>query len=117
MKTIDQFPDDENGEVLRRMHDSGDDLSKPRDIDFTVVLPSEGAAKSFSKHFVAAGYEVKVEKADTVPELPWDVVVVKHMLPEHAGITAFEEELQGMAEPLGGRNDGWGCFEQPENIH
>lgn len=117
MKSIDQFPDDENGDVLRRMQEGGDDLSKPREIDFTVVLPSEDAARNFGDHFTAAGYDVKVENAGTVAELPWDVVVVKHMLPDHAGITAFEEELEEVAAPLGGRNDGWGCFEQPENVH
>ena len=80
MKSADQFPDDENGEVLRHMAESGDDLSKPRDIDFTVVMPSEDAARLFSAHFSNAGYLVKVDESGTVPELPWDVVVVKHMI-------------------------------------
>jgi hypothetical protein len=29
-----EFPDDENGAVLRRMQTDGDDLSRPRAIDF-----------------------------------------------------------------------------------
>ncbi len=117
MKDIDQFPADENGEVLRQMAESGDDLSKPRNIDFTVVLPSEAAAREFCAYFATAGHQVKVDETGTVPELPWDVVVVKHMLPTHTGIARFEEELEAVAESLGGRNDGWGCFEQPENVH
>jgi hypothetical protein len=44
----DRFPDDENGQVLRYMAEQGDDLSKPRDIDFTVVMPDEDAAMTFS---------------------------------------------------------------------
>jgi len=72
--------DADNEAVLQQMRDSGDDLSQPRVIDFTVVLS-------------------------------WDVVVKKHMLPTNASITAFERELQAVAAPLGGRNDGWGCFE------
>ena len=32
-----EFPDDENGDVLRRMAANGDDLTRPRNIDFTVV--------------------------------------------------------------------------------
>lgn len=117
MTNMNQFPDDENGAVLRQMAESGDDLSRPRKIDFTVVLPHEDAAQKFAARFAEAGYEIKAEQTSTVPELPWDVVVVKHMLPEHAGITAFEEELERAAVPLGGRNDGWGCFEQPSNVH
>lgn len=115
--TTDKFPDDENGEVLRRMAEDGDDLSKPRDVDFTVVMPNVKAAQEFSAHFERAGYQVRMEEAGTVPELPWDVVVVKHMVPTHPGITDFEGELEAVAVRLGGRNDGWGCFAQSEQIH
>jgi hypothetical protein len=40
------------------------------------------------------------------------------MLPVCETITEFELLLQSKASPLGGRNDGWGCFEQkPSNQH
>jgi hypothetical protein len=38
MATNLEFPKDENGDVLRRMQADGDDLSKARDIDFTVTI-------------------------------------------------------------------------------
>jgi hypothetical protein len=106
------FPDDDNGDVLRRLQAGGDDLSKPRDIDFTVVLPTAEAADALARHFSAQGYGVESELSDCVAGLPWDVLVRKPMLPTHAGITAFEAELERVAGPLGGRNDGWGCFGQ-----
>jgi hypothetical protein len=28
-------------------------------------------------------------------------------------ISDFESVLQGVAETLGGHNDGWGCFSEP----
>ena len=96
------FPNDDNGEVLRRMHQSGDDLSKARDIDFTVVLPSKSAAQAFGDHFHNLGYRVSAEDARTVAALPWDVVVIKHMVPTHSGIADFETVLQNVAVPLGG---------------
>jgi len=40
--------------------------------------------------------------------------ITKHMLPSHEAITAFENELEGLAGGFGGRNDGWGCFAQKE---
>ena len=94
------------------MHDSGDDLSKPRDVDFTVVLPNQAAAQVFGDHWRALGYQVSAEESGAVPDLPWDVVVVRHMVPTHAGIAQFEQELEAVASGLGGRNDGWGCFGQ-----
>ena len=106
------FPDDENGDVLRRMKENGDDLSKPRAVDFTVVLPDKAAAQAFGDHFHKLGYGVSAEKSNTEPTLPWDVVVTKFMLPTHVAITDFEQELQTVASRLGGRNDGWGCYSQ-----
>jgi hypothetical protein len=107
------FPDDDNGDVLRRLEAQGDNLARPRNIDFTVVFPEEGVAERFAEHFRKQGYVVSVEFAQTVKELPWDVVVVKHMRPSHHEIGDFESTLQEFAGALGGRNDGWGCFSEP----
>jgi hypothetical protein len=107
------YPDDANGRTLRRMEAEGDDLTRPRNIDFTVVFANENSAQEFSKHFDALGYATSVEFAETVKDFPWDVVIVKHMTPSHDEIGDFESLLQGVAETLGGYNDGWGCFSEP----
>ena len=95
------FPDDENGDVLRRMQSSGDDLSRPRDIDLAIVMPTSGAADAFARHCQAREWVVKVQRTASVPQLPWDVRVTRHMLPTHAGITAFENELDAVATAAG----------------
>jgi hypothetical protein len=41
---------------------------------------------------------------------PGDVTVSRRMIPDHAGLAAFETELEVLAAPLGGCNDGWGCW-------
>ena len=106
------FPDDDNGDVLRRLQKNGDNLAKPRDVDFTVVFATEESAQECAKHFVGRGYKVSIGNSGCATDLSWDVIVTKHMVPSHSGITQFEEELQEIAEGLGGRNDGWGCFSQ-----
>lgn len=110
MNSVLSFPDDENGNVLRGMQENGDDLSQPRDIDFTVVLPDSDAVQEFGSYFYNLGLQVKAKKNNTIPSLPWDVVVTVNMLPTYNEITAFEQKLEKVAMPLGGRNDGWGCF-------
>jgi hypothetical protein len=107
-----EFPGDENGDVLRRLQESGDDLSKPRDVDFTVVFPDEAAAQAFAGEIGRRGYRVAIEHTDTAKEFPWDVLVVRNMLPTHEGITEFEQQLEGSASRYGGRNDGWGCLSE-----
>ena len=110
------FPDDENGDVLRRLQKNGDNLAKPRDVDFTVVFANEESAQEFAEHFIRHGYKVSVGNSNCVPDLPWDVVVTKHMVPSHNEITQTEETLQDIADGLGGRNDGWGCFSQKYTV-
>jgi len=106
------YPNDANGETLQRMEGQGDDLTQPRNIDFTVVFPNEDSAQTFCQHFQTLGYAVSVNFAETAKEFPWDVVVVKHMKPSHQEIGDFESLLQGTAETLGGYTDGWGCFSE-----
>ena len=112
MNTSEVFPDDENGEVLLRMQRDGDDLTKPRDIDFSIVFPTESAAVEFADHFRHRGFKVSVKTWDGKSDLPWDVTITQNMLPAHAGISNLEEAFEFVAAPLGGRNDGWGCFRQ-----
>jgi hypothetical protein len=107
-----EFPDDDNGDVLRRMQDGGDDFTKPRDIDFSVVFPSESSASEFADHVRLTGLKVAIQESDAELELPWDVTVTRYMLPTHVGITEFEETLGEAAASLEERNDGWGCVRQ-----
>jgi hypothetical protein len=105
-----KYPDAANGYVLRRMEAQGDDLSSPRNVEFTVVFPHEKAARQFADHFSTLGYAVSTELTETVENFPWDVVVVKHMTPSHEEIGAFENSLDSVAATLGGYGDGWGCL-------
>ena len=106
------FPD-ENGDVLRRMERNGDDLSVPRDINFSVVFASQQDAESFAACVRQRGLAASVERSDCVLELPWDVTVTKHMVPTHKAITDIEAVFADISSALGGSNDGWGCFSQP----
>ena len=108
------FPDDENGDVLREMLADGDDLGLPRDIDFAVVFDREQDAAAF--HKALNGSECHLEMGpydDDDGMVKWDVTVTYFMLPDHGEISGIEQALGGLAEPMGGRNDGWGCFPQP----
>jgi hypothetical protein len=116
---MDQAADDlneENRQLLLCMASSGDDLTRPRDIDFSVVFGERNSAETFAADIGRLGYRASVEKSDSGAEHPWDVTVVRHMVPICEAITEFELLLQAKGSALGGRNDGWGCFEQgPSN--
>ena len=103
-------PNDDTGDALRRLEADGDDLTRARNIDFSVVFPSEFAAERFAEHFRELGHAVEVRYSEVEASLPWDATVVNCMTPSHAGITDFENALQEFADTLGGRNDGWGVL-------
>jgi hypothetical protein len=107
------IPEDDNGDVLRRLAANGDDLTRSRNIDFTVVFPDEGSAKQFAEHFRALGYAASSELSEVRSDLPWDVVVTRNMIPSHRAIGEFEDLLQEIADRFGGLNDGWGCLSVP----
>jgi hypothetical protein len=107
------YPNDANGDALRRMEAQGDDLTRPRNIDFTVAFADASSAERFAEHFRALGHTVSVELTESNQDFPWDVVVVQHMVPSYDGITNFENLLQSVADGWGGHNDGWGCFSDP----
>src|ERR1700744_5694932 len=115
---VTQHPNDDNGDALRRLEADGDDLSRARDINFSVVFPSEFAAETFADQFRRQSYQVNVRYSQVKESHPWDVTVVKHMPPSYVGITEFERDLQEAADPLDGYNDGWGCFTEPaKHLH
>jgi hypothetical protein len=107
------LPDDENGDVLRRMTAKGDDLTRPRNIDFSVLFADEGSAEKFAEHFRALGYQVSVKGDYPNPDFSWDVLVVRHMPASHQDITNFEKLLQSVADRWEGHNDGRGCYSGP----
>jgi hypothetical protein len=106
-----RFPDDLNGDVLRRMHDGGDDLSQPRVIDFSFVFSDRRGALSFAQMVDDPEKEVCISFYE--PKQSWQVAVKYRMVPNHQDITALESELSAKAESVGGKADGWGCFRIP----
>lgn len=113
------FPADETGDILSRMQAGGDDLGQARDIDFSLLFRDEAGAAAFAGLMEAEGHEVAYGPWATQSETDenaglWDLTVTRHMAPSHAAISGFERELEVLAMPFGGRNDGWGCFEVRE---
>ena len=68
------YPEDDNGNVLRRMAAQGKDLTKARNIDFTVVFAHASSAEQFAEHFRELGYAVSVRETATEEDFPWDVM-------------------------------------------
>lgn len=104
------YPNDDNGDALRNMEALGDDLSKERDINFSVAFTDISSSAKFLEAAERDGLRAKQEP-DSATESMWDVTVTVYMVPSHEAITQMERRLDKIASPLGGWNDGWGCFD------
>ena len=107
------FPDDENGDVLRRMASHGDNLAAPRNVDFEHIFPSIEAALAFTAEVVNRTDTVSVNWYDELSS--WNVRVTRHMTPTHQGVTELELSLDQVARKHGGKADGWGCMQVDAN--
>jgi hypothetical protein len=103
-----QFPDDENGDVLRRMQTNGDDLSSPRTVDFEHQFAKKSDALLFLTKVCGGDTKVSISRAGQADI--WDVQVSIFMVPTHSAITEAEIRLGNIARKFSGSSDGWGCF-------
>lgn len=109
-----QFPDDENGDVLRRMAADGIDLNSPRIMDFEHCFPDEEAATEFVAAVEGTVLEATILGPDSGDVAEWQVRCRQRMVPTHSAITETEQRLAGIAERFGGYADGWGSMSNPD---
>lgn len=103
-----RFPDDENGDALRRMHEAGMDLRQPHDIEFWHLFSRKEDAEAMALRCHALDIRAEIEENEE--EGDWDVRCVISMVPTHAAITETELRLGRIAEECGGKADGWGVM-------
>jgi hypothetical protein len=101
-----KFPDDANGDVLRQMYEEGDDLLKPRRMDFCFVFPQRTQALEFAAIVDEQDMEVCISYYEE--REMWQVIVQRMMVPTHSAITSLEMDLTHRAKVVGGEPDGWG---------
>ncbi len=105
----DGIPDDATGGALRRLLRDGSDFSKPHEIDFHVAVPDESAGRHVADAASKLGFATKVVYDDENGP-SWTCWCSRWMLPDHAAITQIEKRLDDIAQPVGGKIDGWGAF-------
>jgi hypothetical protein len=104
----DNYPNDADGDALRRVIGLGADMSRPMEIDFFVAVPRREAGKAIARLATHAGYRTSIvhnEEDDA-----WDCYCSKFMLLTYEGVVAAQRELDELSRPFGGRSDGWGTF-------
>ncbi len=110
-----EFPDDENGDVLRQMQEVGFDFTLPHDVEFFAIFATEEMAEAVGNQFVAD--RAKGEKIITIRTQPaeaggMELILVKRMLVTYENVTEFENRLAERVSHHGGYLDGWGAMQE-----
>lgn len=128
------YPEDADGALLAELEAQGVDMTQPLLIEFAVAAPDEAAATAIAEALAGAGYESEIDYDDGEPMEgeaddegladpedeeefgpSWTVYAIVELVPDYDEILRIQEELDSLAEPLGGAADGWGVMlEGPE---
>ena len=102
------YPNDDDGDALRRIAESGSDMSQPMLVDFFIAVHDEQMARAVADAVGPKGYAIELDHDDEDDD--WSCCCSREMLLTHDAVVAAQAELQRLAEPLGGEVDGWGTF-------
>ncbi len=102
------YPSNADGNVLRKLAESGNDMTKPMEIDFAIAVPDEFAANAIREVADANGYNSRVFYDDESGT--WSVYCTKSIVPTYQNVRWAQVELDELSRPFDGYSDGWGTF-------
>jgi len=120
---MDDFPLDSDGMALKRLVESGLDMSQGVEFEFFIHVENQQQATNIYKALEEKKIGDKIETEYDEGELEngeimteenqefwpsWTVYVYYKMVPDYNKIIAFQETLDKISNPLGGKSDGWG---------
>jgi len=107
-----KFPNDENGDLLREMHEAGINLTQPMNVDFFLIFRTKKDAETAIEALAATGetLETSLEKNEIHDD--WDLCCTLNMVPTHSAITLREMQFAKLAEQHNGQGDGWGVMQE-----
>jgi hypothetical protein len=98
------FPSDDDGDALRKLHEKGIDLTQPRLIEFTCWATDRASAEQIAARLETLGYACDVfEDDDTV-----SVYAGRQMVPSYDALVTAQRDLDAVLREYGTHCDGWG---------
>ena len=117
------YPADADGEVLAQLAEHGIDMTQPLDLEFIVAVEDETSAEAIRQALAKKGYDARVEYDEGEPDEDgnidaddeefgpsWTIYVNRRVIPDYDEIVRIQQDLDAIAEPLGGYSDGWGAM-------
>lgn len=108
-RDLNLFPDDNIGDALWRMQQEGDDLTKEREIEFSVIFPNQELALKFGQLLLENNQKLSFCPYEDDIDYPWEITAYPEIVASYENISAYQELLMTSSEPLLGKFDSWYC--------
>ncbi|EZQ01306.1 MULTISPECIES: ribonuclease E inhibitor RraB [unclassified Acinetobacter] len=109
-RDLEQFPNDDNGDVLWQMFQDGDDLSEPHEIEYSIAFSSKDKAEKCALFLLQEEQKISLFIDEESESAEWIITIYVYMEPEYSDIVDLEEWFTKIANDYDGEYDGWGCM-------
>ena len=110
-RDLDLFPNDNIGDALWKMQQAGDDLEQPREVEFSVLFPSQALALQFGQLLLENNQKLSFCPYQGDEAFPWEITAYPFMAASYENIAAYQELLTSSVAPFSGKYDGWYCLD------
>jgi hypothetical protein len=104
------FPNDTIGDTLWQMQQAGDDIDKVREVEFSVLFPSQALALEFGQLLLENNQKLSCTPLQDNEELPWEITAYPEISLNYEDISAYQELLETSSAPSQGKFDGFYCL-------
>ncbi|MCW8832998.1 MAG: ribonuclease E inhibitor RraB [Colwellia sp.] len=104
------FPSDSIGDALWQMQQAGDDLDQIREVEFSVLFPTQALALQFGQLLLENNQKLSFTPFQENEEYPWEITAYPEMPLSYENIAAYQELLETSSSPLQGKFDGFYCL-------
>lgn len=104
------FPNDNIGDALWKIQQAGENLEEVREIEFSVLFPSQALALQFGQLLLENSQKLSCTPFQGNEALPWEVTAYPEMALNYDNISAYQELVESSSAPLQGKFDGFYCL-------
>lgn len=103
------YPNDADGDALRRVAADGSDMTKPMSVDFHVSVPSRQNAEAVVSAAGQLGFATRIWDYEEGDE-DWTAECTKTMIATYKAVVETQRSLTELAGPHGGSCNEWGTL-------
>lgn len=105
------FPDDADGDALRRVAGDGSDMSQPMLVEFIVDASTQADAEAIARRAEQRGYAAQISEDDGA----LTVYLAVSMIASYDGVVSRQREISDFVSAFGSTCESWGTFGNAES--